>query len=73
MFATPITIEQLISSHLPGYSIHKIDGADVILFSANDIIFNQHNISAFWRECNYYHLHPVAKTFLGRIRMIKFN
>ena len=73
MFAAPISIDQIIRAHIPGYTIHKVDGVNVIYFSPNDVLFNQHAIVAFWRECNYYHLHPVAKTFLGRIRSIKFQ
>lgn len=73
MFATnQLTIEQIILNHFPGYTIHKIDGINIIFFSPNDIVFNQQAINAFWRTCNSYHLHPVAKTFFGKIRAIKF-
>jgi hypothetical protein len=74
MFATTqLTVEQMILTHIPGYTIHKIDGVNIIFFSPNDIVFNQAALNSFWRACNAYHLNPVAKTFLGRIRAIKFH
>lgn len=73
MFLTnQISIEALVQDYVPGAKVIVIGNSQIIFFSFHDIYFNQKSIMAFWRVCNQYHLRPVAKTILGRVRAIKF-
>lgn len=68
-----LSIKDIIAQYLSTYSLNKAGADQVIRFSISDILFNQRQIVALWRELNHRGMKPAAKTFLGKIMSISLH
>lgn len=68
-----ISTIDLANEYFPAAAVRKAANAEIMTFNWYQVIFQQEEILALWRACNYYHLKPVAKTFFGKISSIRIT